>query len=175
MKTVEQKQEWISRAEAGRRLGVSGMMVTKYIKRGAPTRNDKNVPWPDLQVWVRRNIVPQMSGSYQARLREGGVSSRRHQSALDLLHRVSAPDRMTDFARVCVQRFGLTRKQALWVTNWLVFDVLRAVDGDFAEPAPEPTPEEWRAVLGNLDVAAALDEYELRSDPEIRRVREAVQ
>jgi hypothetical protein len=44
--------EWISRAEAGRRLGVSAMAVTKFTRRGMPHRlSDGRVPWPDGLYW----------------------------------------------------------------------------------------------------------------------------
>jgi|ERR1017187_2247585 hypothetical protein len=44
--------EWITRAEAGRRLGVSPMAVTKFTRRGMPHRSsDGKVPWPDGLYW----------------------------------------------------------------------------------------------------------------------------
>jgi hypothetical protein len=44
--------EWISRAEAGRRLGVSAMAVTNFARSGMPHRfSDGKVPWPDCQYW----------------------------------------------------------------------------------------------------------------------------
>jgi hypothetical protein len=44
--------EWISRAEAGRRLGVSAMAVTKFARSGMPHRlSDGKVPWPDALFW----------------------------------------------------------------------------------------------------------------------------
>ena len=46
------ESEWITRAEAGRRLGVSAMAVTKFARRGMPHRlSDGRVPWPDGLFW----------------------------------------------------------------------------------------------------------------------------
>src|SRR5215467_9487145 len=43
--------EWISRSAAAKRLGVTAMMVTKYCRRGLPSRDDKRVPWPGALEW----------------------------------------------------------------------------------------------------------------------------
>ena len=52
MWTAEPEAEWITRAEAGRRLGVSAMAVTKFTRRGMPHRlSDGRVPWPDGLYW----------------------------------------------------------------------------------------------------------------------------
>jgi hypothetical protein len=46
------RTEWVSRAEAGRRLGVSAMAVTKFCRGGMPYRvKDGKVPWPDGMFW----------------------------------------------------------------------------------------------------------------------------
>jgi hypothetical protein len=51
--------EWISRAECGRRLGVTAMRVTQYTRMGMPTRaEDKRVPWPAVRDWHRDNVIP---------------------------------------------------------------------------------------------------------------------
>jgi len=62
--------DWISRAEAGRRFGVSSMMVSKYCNAmGAPSREDGKVPWPAIKEWRERYIVPERSGSWAHRQR----------------------------------------------------------------------------------------------------------
>ena len=63
--------EWVTRAECGRRLGVSAMRVSQYCAMGMPTRaSDKRVPWPSARDWHTRNVVPSRSGAWRFRQRE---------------------------------------------------------------------------------------------------------
>lgn len=63
--------EWISRAEAARRLGVSPMAITKFCHRGMPHRvSDGKVCWPDAIYWSDFYRRPQASGNWRARHRE---------------------------------------------------------------------------------------------------------
>src|ERR1035438_2090346 len=60
--------EWISRAEAGRRLGVSAIAVPKFCRRGMPYRiSDGRVPWPDALLWSDWYRCPWLSGNWFAR------------------------------------------------------------------------------------------------------------
>ena len=60
--------EWISRVEAGRRLGVSAMAVTKFCRRGMPYRfSDGKICWPDALFWSDWYRCPQSSGNWFAR------------------------------------------------------------------------------------------------------------
>jgi hypothetical protein len=60
--------EWITRGEAGRRLGVSAMAVTKFCRASMPHRiSDGNVCWPAALYWSDWYRAPRRSGSWSAR------------------------------------------------------------------------------------------------------------
>jgi hypothetical protein len=60
--------EWITRAEAGRRLGVTAMAVTKFCRSGMPHRHsDGRVCWPDAQYWSDWYRCPESSGTWHQR------------------------------------------------------------------------------------------------------------
>src|SRR5271157_1549811 len=63
------KTIWITRMECARRLKVTSIVITRYCARGAPSREDKKVPWPAIKEWRDRNIVPERSGSWAHRQR----------------------------------------------------------------------------------------------------------
>src|SRR5947209_4064054 len=67
--------ECIWRAAAARRLGVTAMMVTKYVRLGMPTREDKRVPWPEAREWREQYVNPERSGSWKFRQRRQEVVS----------------------------------------------------------------------------------------------------
>jgi hypothetical protein len=68
MNVATPEQEWITRAEAGRRLAISRMAVTKLCHRGMPHRmSDGNVPWPETLYWCDFYRAPRRSGSWHAR------------------------------------------------------------------------------------------------------------
>lgn len=52
----QSESEWITRAEAAKRLRVSAMMISKYCAKGMPTRADKRVLWPEAREWVLANM-----------------------------------------------------------------------------------------------------------------------
>jgi hypothetical protein len=65
-----EKKEWISRAEAARRLGVSHAMIRQYVvKYGLPCHpRDGRIPWPCARDWKEDVIHSQRSGNYVHRL-----------------------------------------------------------------------------------------------------------
>jgi hypothetical protein len=68
MNVATPEPEWITRAEAGRRLGVSAMAVTKLCQRSMPHRiSDGYVCWPDALYWSDWYRAPRRPGSWHAR------------------------------------------------------------------------------------------------------------
>jgi hypothetical protein len=66
---LDPEPEWISRAEAGRRWGVSAQMVGRYCAKGMPAREtDKRVPWLQADEWRRMWVCPTRSGSWRYRM-----------------------------------------------------------------------------------------------------------
>lgn len=83
--------EWISRAEAGRRLGVSAMAVTKFCRKGMPHRfSDGKVCWPDALYWSDWYRCPWSSGNWFARHPHPDFAKDRMEAAARALRRAEA-------------------------------------------------------------------------------------
>jgi hypothetical protein len=63
------KQEWLTRAEFAKRVNVSASMVSRYVSLGLHSRADKRIECGAGLAWVAANVVPEHSGSWQARQR----------------------------------------------------------------------------------------------------------
>jgi hypothetical protein len=62
--------ELISKAEFGRRVGVSASMVGKYVRKGMPVTATGGLNWHEAKRWRDEYVVPELSGSFYARQRK---------------------------------------------------------------------------------------------------------
>lgn len=122
--------ELLSRREAGKRLGITGQMVSRYCAEGMPLENDK-VLWPAAREWYAEHKHQSRSGSFAARQRakascektSTGVESfveaqRRKESALADLRQLEHRQKSGELIEVAVaERFvaeiGSTFRDAL--------------------------------------------------------------
>jgi hypothetical protein len=97
--------ELITRTEFGKRIGVSGAMVSKYVRAGLPTRPDKRVEWPAGKEWHQKFVAPMKSGNHRFRQNQKIAAEQKPelvqimaepepavvQTAADLLKRLHGP------------------------------------------------------------------------------------
>lgn len=102
---AESIAESITRTEFGKRIGVSGAMVSKYVKAGLPTRTDKRIEWPAGQEWHAKFVAPTKSGNHRFRENQKLAATKKPelvqimaepkpavvQSVADLLNRLHGP------------------------------------------------------------------------------------
>jgi len=89
-------------------------MVSRYVRRGLPTRTDKKIPWPDGRDWVARNIIPELSGSFASR-RAAGRGTAAFCEYVGYARAASEVISLVEQARFArlAQRMGLDPKQCV--------------------------------------------------------------
>jgi hypothetical protein len=179
------KTEWITRAEAGRRLGVSASMVSRYCRRGMPTRGDRRVPWPIAERWRKDNIDPQLSGSWLSRHlarnsanSNGTPSAGQMPRAMDFVEyrgyvtaccEIISPAERARFARFA-QRLNCTPEQCVALSLWYSTQAVLALKSLHVSDVPG-TPRwtdigepDWEVVLNcSVDMSAVDRMYDQES------------
>ena len=59
--------EIVRKGEAAKRWNIDAAMISRYATRGMPVRADGKLDWEAVDQWRRDNIVPELSGSHNAR------------------------------------------------------------------------------------------------------------
>jgi hypothetical protein len=162
------EEQWITRAEAAKRLKVSAVMVGKYVGRGLPTRSDKRIPWPQADAWVKTHIHKSRSGNFASRTRAAHANEDVRRSAkLEALNEITSTAEMARFARVAL-RMGCTPEQAYMLSLWFASQATLAltdIDTDEIPDTPEP---DWEAALGKkIDFKRLDDLMEQATAPEV--------
>jgi hypothetical protein len=182
---MNKETEWISRSEAGRRLKVTHTMIGKYAIQGAPTREDKRVPWPELQTWVKRNIAPSRSGSWlhrelkrQAEQSNAADSDVKAEARRELLEEIRH-EGLRVLPELCL-RLGLPMPAAVAmpdILDSLIFGLGGAVVGDDTfgdcletlEPLPELSNSDLRKLGKTFGLRPALKAWRHGADELIDR------
>jgi transcriptional regulator with XRE-family HTH domain len=190
MKKTPKPDEWLTRAQTAEKLGISPSLVSRYVRKGMPSRaSDKKISREVAEEWYRANILRFRGGSFLHDFREGKLSPQaiamlpkgaveslpktklfteeEHQARLDALAAITAPEEQERFARVAL-RLGCTPEQAYMLALWYASQqtiVLTDIGVDDLCDTGEPN---WLRVLGKaVDFDALDDVYEMATNPEI--------
>jgi hypothetical protein len=150
------EQEWVTRSEFSRRLGVSREAVLKYVYKGLPTRADKRIPWPAGDEWCRRYVIPQRSGSWSAR--------QRALAAAEVPFAAAAAYEGIRARFVIVPELLLSADRA--TPPWLIMAIIEILDnliGLFALDVDEDLVDWQQSQLPEPDYAALFKRHGIRA------------
>jgi len=179
----------ITKTELARQLEVTPSRIGQLVKRGMPTLESGKLNFQDALTWIAKYQCSSRGGWNNRRGKRTSIAERasellgcKHVTPSGIVTIDGAPgsqqtaddlilalrfQALPEFARLCIG-CGFSPRDTFFATNLHLFAVLMAFDGaDFFEA--DPTDDEWRAVLGNVDVDALYAEYETVMMPFLKR------
>ena len=173
----------ITKAEIARELGVTPTRIGQLVKSGMPALEDGTLDRDSTLKWISRYTSSSRGGwhfrgkrSIATRANEllgskhvtpSGVvtvdgAPASQQSADDLIAELRV-NTLCQFARWCLD-CGMSPRDTFMATNVHLLAVLMAFDGaDFFEK--DPSDDEWRELLGDVDVDALYVEWDTLMKP----------
>jgi hypothetical protein len=155
-------------------LGVSAARVSQLCKRGMPTLEGGILDREAALRWISRymsshgggwsNRGRNISRTATALLANEFPLTRSGQTAEDLIRAITEQS-LEVFAKVCI-KCGLSPRDTFFATNLHMLAALIPFHGE-DHGCPGPEDEQWRAQLGDVDVDALYNEFDIVMAPDL--------